>query len=312
MKTQTLIFWFLGCVIALLFASDGFCQAGQKDFPLLKGSYLGQKPPGAIPKIFAPGIVSTDWYNHCTISISPDGSEIYWAMAPLDMPGRIYFSKIVNGVWTKPEIVSFTQSEDGDCPVLSPDGVKMYFNSNRPLPQNNGQRERIWCVERTQEGWGNPFPLGPEINDQHLHWQISVDARGNLFFGSERSGTKGRDDVFMAGNTDGVFQKPLSLGTAINSSSLEGCPFIAPDGSYLIFCRDGLWISFKGKNGSWTKAISMGDRFKEAICPYISPDGKYLFYLGMGMGYNDIYWVETRSIESLHPKETNLKLEKIY
>ena len=248
MKTQTLILLFLGCVIAFLLASDGICQTNQKNFPLLKGSYLGQKPPGAIPKIFAPGIVSTNWCNHCTISVSSDGSEIYWAMAPVDMPGQIYFSKIVNGVWAEPEIVSFTQSEDGDCPVLSPDGIRMYFNSNRPLPQKNDRRERIWCV----------------------------------------------------------------VGTAINSGSHEGCPFVAPDGSYLIFSRDGLWISFKEKTGNWTKAISMGDRFKEAICPYISPDGKYLFYLEMGMGYNDIYWVETRSIESLHPKETNLKLEKIY
>ena len=34
-------------------------QQKTKDFPVLKGPYLGQKPPGMNPEIFAPGIIST-------------------------------------------------------------------------------------------------------------------------------------------------------------------------------------------------------------------------------------------------------------
>jgi hypothetical protein len=278
-------------------------QTNQKEFPILKGPYLGQNPPRKNPEIFAKGFVSTDMYNHCSISISPDGKEIYWAMSPLDTPGRIYFSKMIAGVWNKPEVVSFTRTEDGDCPVISPDSKIIYFNSNRPLPNGNKRREMIWCVERTSLGWGNPFPLGVEINEEHLHWQTSIDARGNLFFGSERSVTKGKDDVFMSKSRDGVFQKPVSLGPEINTTEHEGCPFVAPNGSYLIFSRDGLWISFKEKDGGWTKAISMGNIFKGAICPYVSPDGKYIFFLTMGMDYNDIYWTSAKIIEELRPKE---------
>jgi hypothetical protein len=33
------------------------------DFPKLTGPYLGQKPPGMKPEIFAPGIVSTGMYE---------------------------------------------------------------------------------------------------------------------------------------------------------------------------------------------------------------------------------------------------------
>lgn len=33
-------------------------KAQQSDFPKLTGPYLGQKPPGTTPEIFAPGIVS--------------------------------------------------------------------------------------------------------------------------------------------------------------------------------------------------------------------------------------------------------------
>jgi len=36
----------------------GFVQ--RSDFPILKGPYLGQKPPGMTPEIFAPGIISLE------------------------------------------------------------------------------------------------------------------------------------------------------------------------------------------------------------------------------------------------------------
>jgi len=278
------------------------CQINEKDFPILKGPYLGQEPPDLKPKIFAPGVVSTEYINHSTICISPDGIEIFWAMAPLDTPSRIYFSKNENGIWTKPKIISFTESEDGDCPVLSPDGGKLFFNSNRPISLNSNRRERIWCVERIPGGWGIPFPLGSEINADHLHWQISVDRDGNLYFGSERSGSKGRDDVFIAEYINKVFKNPYSLSSEINSEDHEGTPYISPDGAYLIFCRNGLRISFKQNNGLWTKSVYMGDNFKNGICPYVSPDGKYIFFLEMGMGHNDVYWASAKIIEEIRNK----------
>jgi len=52
MKIRLLIF----CLLAFL-VTDAFSQ--QKEFPVLKGSYLGQKPPGIMPQVFAPGIIST-------------------------------------------------------------------------------------------------------------------------------------------------------------------------------------------------------------------------------------------------------------
>ncbi|MBE0653987.1 MAG: PD40 domain-containing protein, partial [Bacteroidales bacterium] len=276
-------------------------NAQQRDFPKLSGPYLGQKPPGTTPEIFAPGIISTDMYNHCSVCVSPDGTEIYWAMAPLDTPRRIYFVKMENGIWKLPQIIAFTQTEDGDCPMLSTDGKKMFFNSNRPISQGGNRRERIWCVERTSNGWGAPFCLSAEINNEHLHWQVSVDSNENLYFGSERDGTKGKDDVFIAEFLNGKYSKAYSLGTEINSEAHESTPYIAPDGSYLIFSRNGLHISYKQKNGYWTKAKSLGDNFEKAFCPYVSPDGKYIFFLKMGMGFNDIYWVSTEIIEELKP-----------
>lgn len=293
----------LAACVVILITIVSSCYAGDQrgDFPVLRGPCLGQEAPGMKPEIFASGIVSTDLYNHCSVSIAPDGSEIYWAMAPLDTPRRIYVSRMIDGKWSKPSIVHFTESDDGDCPVLSPDGNRLFFNSNRPLPSGTTPRERIWCTERTTEGWGDPFPLSAVINDAHLHWQVSIDNAGNLYFGSEREGSKGRDDVFVAELVNDQYRKPVSLGSAINSDAHEGCPYVAPDGSYLIFARGGLWISFKQENDRWMKAIWMGDDFTDAVCPYVSPDGQFLFFLRMGRGFNDVWWVDARVIEELRP-----------
>ena len=35
-------------------------HAQQENFPVLKGPYLGQKPPGLTPEIFAPEIISSE------------------------------------------------------------------------------------------------------------------------------------------------------------------------------------------------------------------------------------------------------------
>jgi len=46
----------------------------QNDFHALGGPYLGQKPPGMTPEIFAPGITSTG-HEEFKAVFSPDGKE---------------------------------------------------------------------------------------------------------------------------------------------------------------------------------------------------------------------------------------------
>lgn len=280
--------------IVLLFATVFLIGAPNSEYSFqtweqLQGPYLGQEPPGKTPEIFAPGIVSTEYYNHSSVTVSPDGREIYWAMGPLDHPLRIYCSKWMPDGWSKPEIVSFTKDFGGDCPVLAPDGQKLYFNSDRPMTPGGSTRERYWVSERVQDGWSQAQPLGPKINTEHLHWQSSVDKQGDFYFGSAREGTKGRDDIFVVSLTAGMGSPVRSIDSPINTKLLEGCPFISPDGSYLVFDREGLSISFRREDGSWGAPRSLGIA---GTCPYVSPDGKYLFFLKMGMGYNDVYWVD--------------------
>ncbi len=109
---------------------------------------------------------------------------------------------------------------------------------------------------------------------------------------------------------NGKYAKPVNMGPLVNSSALEGMPFIAADESYLLFGRqtvsegkayNGFCISFKGKDGQWLAPISLQPYTGQGVCPSISPDGKYLFYLG-GEGGAAIRWLAAGFIQDLQPK----------
>jgi len=77
MKTTKLLI--LICAISLntVFAQEN--SANDPDFPTLGNRYLGQKPPGLIPELFAPGIVSTEEYVEAGGDFTPDMKEFYFS-----------------------------------------------------------------------------------------------------------------------------------------------------------------------------------------------------------------------------------------
>ena len=106
-------------------------HAQQDDFPVLKGSYLGQKPPGMTPEIFAPGIVSSEHQERSSLSISSDGREIWWSRwrLPHDLdkyPQIIMFIRDENGEW-QDAIDMGTHFANTRFPSVSPDGKYLFF-----------------------------------------------------------------------------------------------------------------------------------------------------------------------------------------
>ena len=276
-------------------------------FPTLTGGFLGQDPPpeGTGPSLFAADIVSTHRFQHGTVSFAPDMDEAYWSSQIATQEtgysqGLILHSRLVEGEWTEPAPVSFTQLGWGDdVPIFMPDGSRLYFLSGRPVPgEEEGGAERIWFVTRTEAGWSEPEFVVGGPNALDLHWEFSVAADGSLYVPS-------RGELYVSRLVDGVYLEPESLGTPINSDSDEAMPFIAPDGSYLLFTRFGhadnhdfadLWISF-AHGGGWTEPLNLGERINSVagICPIVSPDGSMLFFNGGG----DNYWVDAGVIEEL-------------
>ena len=276
-------------------------------FPELKGPYLGQTPPGAEPAVFARDIVSglEEFSNHSSLSLSPDGMEMYWGGgvqlrgAAGDFGGYLYgiwVTKLQNGRWTIPQFASFSgvAEHHDDNPFLTPDNKCLFFTSQRPLPGTDARKENIWFVDRTPDGWSAPRPVSAAVNAMQLHWQVSVSNSGTLYFGG--TGPEGAGTYYSRlVNTE--YTAPTRMGPAINTGRAT-TPYIAPDESYIVFARmeDGqFYVSFCSKEGDWQPPVRLGERL-QGVCPRVSPDGKYLFYLGEG-----IVWVDAKTIEALRP-----------
>jgi len=298
--------------VADFLAEKGADRSGIR-FPVLEGDYLGQKPPGEKAELFGLGIISSIWGIHSTAVFSPDGNEVYWTPM-MSFPGEIYsrggllMMKRAGGRWTPPVWAPFSGPKgQDDVPFFSGDGKRIYFISRRPLPgESRNGSEKIWYADRTPAGWSEPKPLDPNVNSMHMHWEFSLDRQGNVYFAGQSPGGLGLNDVYFARFKGGKYEKPVNLGEPVNSAAGEESPFVAPDGSYLLFSRQyDLWASFRGEGEVWTAPIKLGPEVNSPsveLCPIVTADGKYLFFLSQRDGESHAYWVSAGVIEKARSK----------
>ena len=276
------------------------------EFPVLRGPYFGQKPPGKTAEKFAPPVFTTRYNVHGNVVFSPDGKEAYWSVQNFGKPkrGAILESKIENGKWTLPRLAFFSQEGffDGE-PFISPDGKKLYFNSARPLEKGgNPDKINIWVMGRGPDGWSEPKPLPEAINSTPgIHWQMSVDRWGNLYFDTGIPGGFGYSDIYYSKYEKGEYHQIVNLGPIINGSGSEVNPYIAPDGSYLIVSTEGAVTLFsRKKNGTWTSGTDLTSLLgMQGQSPMVSHDGKYLFFTDRLEDQYVPYWIDASFIEKL-------------
>lgn len=281
------------------------CSQKEKSIFDSKDAYFGQTPPGLIPEVFAPGIINH--LAHSSPSFTPDGGEIYWSTVSGDNETRkIFYVKYDNNKWSEPKLANFSGNYHDDQPFISYDGKRLYFASKRPKTKNGKEENDIWIVDKTEQGWGEPRT----INDLIGLWTPTVTKNGTMYFLEVIENTR---VICRAELRNGEYSEIECLNNNINKpGSLNWCPFIAPDESYLIFSSDregqfgsgDLYISFKNNNGEWQEAINMGSSIntdKQERFPGVSPDGKYLFFTRWHSSpyYHDLYWVDARIINDL-------------
>ena len=179
------------------------------------------------------------------ISISQNQDEIYFsAQSFFGELSTIVVIKKVKNKWSEPRITSFSGQFHDLEPFLSPDELKLYFASNRPVSIDNSEPKDydIWFVERSSksEEWSVPKNIGAPINTEKNEFYPAVSSNGNLYFTSDWDSSKGKDDIFFSKFENGKYTTPISLSTGINSDGYEFNSFISPDENILVFsaiCR---------------------------------------------------------------------------
>ena len=303
-------FFYGGIFIFLLVSQTTHSQ--QEDFPILIGPYLGQKPPGMSPEIFAPGIISVDEnFEHSAAVFSPDSKEVFWCTNVNWYTDnrvadnlRLYTMKMVAGQWTAPQQASFVRNIRVERPVFSPDGNKLYIEY-RSDPADADSDNDIYLVERTESGWSDPKPLSPLINSSSMERLHCVTADGSLYF--SRDPFTDHEEVFVSRLVNGKFTQPEKLGESYNSDDYELAIVIDPDEEYMLVntlnkqhTSSELNILYKKADGSWTERIGVETPHHCGGFLSLSPDGKYLFFLD-----DAICWISTGFIDELNPQ--NLK-----
>lgn len=276
-------------------------------FSELEGAFLGQNPPGLVPELFAPGLISTDAGEGCSGFMS-DGKVLLFARRG----GGMLITELEGRGWSSPRKAPFAiEGLDGDF-IVAPDGRTVFFASGRPVSEGAEPLadHNIWKTERTSSGWTEPELLDAPVNTDAHESYPSLSDEGTLYFFSRREGGFGESDIYRSELVNGKYEQVTNLGNIINTEYHEVDPFIAPDESYLIFASDrpggygsdDFYISFKNSDGTWMPPMNMGEKFNSAHTEYIANltlDGKYLFFTSDKNGSRDIYWVGSGVLDEL-------------
>jgi hypothetical protein len=268
-------------VFSLLMINLGFSQAILTD-----SLYLGQAPPGNIPKIFKLPVTKGTALER--IAFSPDGKQIYYT----ELSGwnnssqhRIKYLSYANNKWNGP----FTLFEGYMAPSLSLNGDTIYFDDTKP---------KAWYSVKNDTGWGTPKKIWV---DSCQKAQFQSTNKGNLYFSTNLNSIVPHGVIakLVINHKDSIAQ---SLGAPINSSDNGVSFFVAKDESYLIFTSNRnkshmLVISYRKNDDTWTNFKSLGPTINfPGGWPwgaYVTKDNKYLFYSnGSNPSNSGTYWVK--------------------
>lgn len=286
MKTTKFFILTLALSLNTVFAQENI--ENDSDFPPVENRYLDQKPPGLIPELFAPGIVSTEEYLETVVTFLPDMKELSFTRS--------------GGKYKKPTFFVM-QNENS-----------RWSRKSIPSTDINKYKERFSPSVSEMKNL-EPFKDIPIVG-------FSVSAKGTYYFYVLDFADGGSGHMSYSRLIDGKYEAPRKMSKAINTGKYIAHPFIAPDESYLIWDaeKDGkntpdIYVSFRQKDGSWGTAINMGDKINTPFYEQharVTPDGKYLFFWkgdvraredGNTYVIGSPYWVDAQIIENLRPKQ---------
>ena len=215
-----------------------------------------------------------------------------------------------------------TPSVDG-CPIQAPDGLSLYFASNRPGGQGGLD---IWLATRTSTSapWGAPHNLGEPVNSTADDFCPTPVGKGGLFFVSREPmpGACGQGDIYFTHRTADGWAEPerLLCAPAGPNSELDeqGPSWVDASGTrrgkkLLYFSRSSITPSVAGeiyvserqngaRFGPATPVTELNDATANDIQPNVRADGLEVVFSSNRtgtLGAQDI-WAATRPSLSDH------------
>ena len=156
---------------------------------------------------------------------------------------KIYSAERDGAQWRNEQEFPFNGEDFSTChPAVSPDGLRMYFASDRP--GGFGGMD-LYVAFRKEGKWANAVNLGPKVNTSGNEIFPFVDALERLYFSSNGHAGNGGLDVFTSQKGDlqneESWRLPSALPAPINSPEDDFAYVALPDGQtgYLSSNRPG-------------------------------------------------------------------------
>lgn len=165
------------------------------------------------------------------------------------------------GNWGKPEnLGSSVNSEyNEDCPFFFQDSV-LYFSSDREISM--GGYDIVYTVLNSDSTWSNVINIGYPVNSEEDELSFTMLSSGKKgYFASNRTGTKGKSDIF---SVEFYFQDVnyFTLTGTVSPHNVKGTVSIYDDNLNLLYDNveikeDGTFSSSLKKNNPYFMSFSI-------------------------------------------------------
>ena len=253
--------------------------------PTLMAAFLALGAAPAVDSRVTPwkpvGISSPQFESHA--AFDPMTGDLYFVRSSPAFQGwRILVSHCTAKGWSRPEPPIFAGDGVEADPYFTPDGRGLYYISTRSRDGIRGKDLDIWRVDRGPDGaWGAPTRLPEPVNSGGAEWFPRPDPDRWLYFGSNRPGGLGGNDIWRA-RTDAEGRWTVeNLGPTVNTAGDEYEPLLSPDGSRMIIMADGGLYETRPTPTGWSARVKLGQDVNvngTEIGPVFSPSGRSLLF----------------------------------
>jgi len=287
------------------------------DSPSETVTFYGQPVPETGCVVFASDILTAEKHPHGSLAFSANGDDIYWSAFFADGPDQtIYHSTFIGESLSAPEVATFAGDFDNGGPAYSDDGLKVFFNSRRPFPDNPGDDvDCLWVVDRFISGWSDPGPIEAVYDSARTTGQVSVSRNGNLYFSGRRL-DENLPKIYRSEYIAGEYSIPQQIDMDVPANVDLVDPYIDPDEQFILFASrfaggghgiTDIYISRKQVDGSWGAPVNLGGTVNTADFerfPSLSRGGEYLFFvrnIGSPFPSEDchFYWMKADFLSNL-------------
>jgi hypothetical protein len=227
------------------------------------------------------GVSSELFESHA--AFDPQTGELYFVRSSKSFSGwRILAARCEAHGWSAPHDAPFAGKGVEADPYFTPDGHSVYFISTRATGSQQSKDLDIWKAGRNPDGsWAEPVRLPAPVNSSQAEWFPRPGPDGWLYFGSNRPGGLGKNDIWRAKEARAGVWTVENPGAAINTAGDEYEPLPSPDGKMLVLNAEGGMFVSNRVAGRWSPRALLGPAINvngTEIGALFSPSGHSLMF----------------------------------